>query len=648
MSSSSHLDERSFEQLLAAAYTLQQQLRRPVLVPSNAKAANVPTASQRKTAQMAVGKTVGVPITAHGSATHARKSASSEVEEAARLAAIAETHATVHKNNLSLPEALQLIACNASSITRASGAAIWLVQSGSAVCRAASGARKDMLGRHMEIATGRLAACLDRDEVLRIWNAQTENTGIDSSNNINTEPGAVGSSLLAVPIHHEGKVEGVLEVVFPRTRHFSEADLRTCQILSGLVSEAIALAAGQEWKHVLDSERAALLQALDLIQPHLARLLSEAESTTESPREIRPVAENPSGSARSRNMARLGEYLLTQQANSTGSEYVVEEEAEEGGFEAETREATTMGQAAMDQATMDQATMDQATMDQAAMDQLDRDPESWRSRHQLLQEMPTNTVRRTPREVQTALNLSVAPALRPAAETTAHFGSTPDFTHPDLGHQDLSHADLKEVKEVEDDFDSPSSGAIRYTKLLARTAGTVDHIADANNVESPINPNTVEAAAIDDDDDNLLVYAEAVYSEAENLAKGDLKTSLLGFWTRRWADLCLAVSAGILGLSLVWAFWPASPTAGRPGSASSQGTLTPIEQLLVSMGLAEVPVTTSVYMGSPNAQVWVNMRTAVYYCSGSEEYGKPDKGKFLSQHDAQYQQFQPARGRACD
>ncbi len=642
MSSSSHLDERSFEQLLAAAYVLQQQLRRPVLVPTNAKAANVPTASQRKTVQTAPGKNVGIPMTARSASPLARKSASSEVGEAARLAAIAETHAAVHKNNFGLPEALQVIACNASSITRASSAAIWLVQSGSAVCRAASGARKDMVGQHMEIATGRLAACLDRDEVLRIWNAQTENTGIDSSsNNMNTEPSAVGSSLLAVPIHHERKVEGVLEVVFPHTQHFSEADLRTCQILGGLVSEAIALAAGQEWKHVLDSERATLLQALDLIQPHLARLLSEAESTTESPREIRPVAENPSGSARSCNMAKLGEYLLTQQASSTGSEYVVEEEAEEGGFEAETREATTM-----DQAAMDQATMDQATMDQAAMDQLDRDPESWRSRHQLLQEMPTNTLRRTPREVQTALNLSVAPALRPAAETTAHFGSVPDFTHPDLSHPDPSHADLKEVKVV-DDFDSPSSGAIRYTKLLARTAGTVDHIADGNNIESPINPNTVEAAAIEDDG-NVLVYAEPVYFEAENLAEGDLKTSLLGFWTRRWADVCLAVSAGILGLSLVWAFWPASPTAGRPGSASSQSTLTPIEQLLVSMGLAEVPVTPSFYMGSPNAQVWVNMRTAVYYCSGSEEYGKTDKGKFLTQHEAQYQQFQPARGRACD
>ena len=253
MSSSSHLDERSFEQLLAAAYALQQQQRRPVLVPPNAKAIHVPGVSQRKAAQMAVSKTsvsnnaTGPAIPATGSGTLTRKHASAEVEEAVRLTVIADTQTSIHKNNLSLSQSLQLIAASASDITHASAAAIWLLQNGGAVCRAANGIRKDALGHSLEIATGHLAACLERDEVLRIWNANTGTADFDG-----TELGISGGCLLAVPIHHEGKVQGALEVVFPGSRHFADADLRTCQILSGLVSEAIALAAGQEWKHVLD------------------------------------------------------------------------------------------------------------------------------------------------------------------------------------------------------------------------------------------------------------------------------------------------------------------------------------------------------------------------------------------------------------
>ena len=618
MSSPSHLDERSFEQLLAAAYALQLQQRRPVLVPSSAKAADVlPTSSQRKTVQMAVGKSVGAPMTAHTSGVLARKGTSAEVDEAARLAAIAETHTAVHKNNLGLPQALQLIASSASNITKASATAIWLVQSGSAVCRAATGTYKDVVGQHMEIATSRWAACLQRGEVLRIWNAQTGSAGGDSGNDMHTEASAAGTSLLAVPIHHEGKVEGVLEVVFPRSQRFSDADLRTCQILSGLVSEAMALASGQEWKHVLDSERATLLQALDLIQPHLARLLNEAESKAESPRELRPVAENSSSETRSRPMAKLGEYLLSQQASSMGSEYIVEEEAEEGGSEADARGA-------------------------AAMNPMEpEDAESWRSRHQLLQEIPPNPVRRTPREVQTALNLSVAPSARPAEEKAARFGLAPDF----------NPADIAELKE---DFDSTGSGAVRYTKLLARTNEPIDHIAKAaenliatdTDIVDPdiVNPDIVESNAIDEDG-NLVVYAEPVYSEPENLAKDDLKTSLLEFWAQRWADVCLAVSAAILAISLVWAFWP---NAAPPGRSGAQPALTPFEQLLVAVGLAELPPPVTVYAGSPNAQVWVDMRTALYYCGGSVGYGKTEKGKFLAQRDAQYEQFQPASGRACD
>jgi hypothetical protein len=46
--------------------------------------------------------------------------------------------------------------------------------------------------------------------------------------------------------------------------------------------------------------------------------------------------------------------------------------------------------------------------------------------------------------------------------------------------------------------------------------------------------------------------------------------------------------------------------------------------------------------------VWIDPHTALYYCPGSELYGKTAKGKFASQQDAQLDQFEPASRRACN
>jgi hypothetical protein len=45
--------------------------------------------------------------------------------------------------------------------------------------------------------------------------------------------------------------------------------------------------------------------------------------------------------------------------------------------------------------------------------------------------------------------------------------------------------------------------------------------------------------------------------------------------------------------------------------------------------------------------VWVDADTALYYCSGSDLYGKTPEGHFASQREAQQQHFKPAAGLAC-
>ena len=89
---------------------------------------------------------------------------------------------------------------------------------------------------------------------------------------------------------------------------------------------------------------------------------------------------------------------------------------------------------------------------------------------------------------------------------------------------------------------------------------------------------------------------------------------------------------------------PAKPKRKQPPPAPK---LSMFEQFLVSVGLAEPPPAPS-YSGNPNTPVWVDIHTALYYCPGSELYGKTPQGKIASQHDAQIDQFEPASRKVCD
>jgi hypothetical protein len=68
---------------------------------------------------------------------------------------------------------------------------------------------------------------------------------------------------------------------------------------------------------------------------------------------------------------------------------------------------------------------------------------------------------------------------------------------------------------------------------------------------------------------------------------------------------------------------------------------------LISLGLAEPPEPPE-STGNPDAKVWVDLHSALYYCPGADLYGKTPQGKYLSQRDAQLGQFEPAYRKACD
>ncbi len=87
-------------------------------------------------------------------------------------------------------------------------------------------------------------------------------------------------------------------------------------------------------------------------------------------------------------------------------------------------------------------------------------------------------------------------------------------------------------------------------------------------------------------------------------------------------------------------------SAGRHTPETDTG-LSFFDKVLISLGLADPPATPE-YKGNPDTQVWVDLHTALYYCPGTDLYGKTAKGKYASQRDAQLDQFEPAYRKPCD
>jgi hypothetical protein len=108
------------------------------------------------------------------------------------------------------------------------------------------------------------------------------------------------------------------------------------------------------------------------------------------------------------------------------------------------------------------------------------------------------------------------------------------------------------------------------------------------------------------------------------------------------ADLYLVVAIGVSTVAMLWVL-SATPAPG----AHRKPRLRPWERALIAVGLAEAPEPPP-RRGDPNFQVWVDPKTALYYCAGEEDYGKAPGGHVATQREAQMDQFQPAGRAACE
>ena len=557
------LDEDMFQQLLAAAFVLQEHNDR-LRAAQNAEAQAVSTveaaqaASQKSSRPPSEAKQPELSPTANRRSTTEPPVASEQLQisttsvhetsltddTSQTLAEIVATQHQIQMANLDLQEALDLIAERAKRIVHADGALIGLLTEKELLYRAGSGNALKMVGMLVPAD-----ACLTT-ECLR-YGATLQSRDVSVEYRLEPESclklGIHG--LIAVPVFYQGAVVGSLELHYARVNAFREPDIRTCQLMAGLVTEAKARAEEQEWKQALAVERETMREALAKLKPQLQRLVGGTPETASTP-----------------NVA--AEAAVCEQCGAN--------------VEA----------------------------------------------HQLY----CGVCGAGRNEVETTLEKSEAREL--------------DDTSPLLSDETLDRleASLAEVGEHPQGKNSETSDK----KELDEATGDAPAIAEAKEESSPW---------------GSAAKAKAWLESLRGREKGD---AVLRFWRLRRADVYLGIAVTVAMIAVIWAMRSGTPTApdapAKPSAAATASVpagktahkqappepkLSLTEKFLISLGLADPPPAPT-YEGNPEIKVWVDLHTALYYCPGTELYGKTAKGKFTTQRDAQLDQFEPAARKACE
>ena len=541
---------------------------------------------------------------------------------AENLSAIVETQKLIQTLQLDLAAAADLVAERVQKITNASGAAIGIIEKDQLFYRAATGSAAVDAGTRVTPDSALSAECLSKGSALNYSDVSTGAHGHEALFRARDV-----EAFIAVPVYHSGQVAGVLELRFTRANSFRESDLRAAELMAGLLSEAMVTAARMKWKEALASERQSMLEALERIKPQLERLGSDSVALEKGT--TRPsVLPAEAGATNPESLAPR----IASTCSACGSEFFDDSEA----FCGICGTARTIAKLAPS-----------------------RSDSPWLTPY--AEENPSNgnyggnkssagsTVARE------TLPLSPRPDVAPGVPRTqpATSSSNADESRPEL----LKEPDSTPAAEAVS-ASSVTPGAQFQTPAIAASASDTLRIVPAEMVQSDMVPEHTLPVDLVPTTPMVPTYPWGSARKAQHWlesVKGHRTEWLAQQWQRRRANIYVVFAAIILLLVISgWGIRPVGTTAAGNASPATNGQpqtppspqLTLFEKLLVNLGLAEAPPA-PIYMGNPSTQVWVDVHTALYYCPGSDLYGKTADGRLSSQKDAQQDQFEPANRKAC-
>ena len=606
------LSEESFQQLLSAAYVMQQQLGKE------------PEAGQARI-----------------------------------LAEILDTQGQIRGMRLDLRAAAVLIARRARELSGANGVAIGILEGELVDYYAATGSAASLGGWRAPLESALAAECVRTGSIVEIPDAQGDRRlRADLCRSLSIH------SFVAAPAMHAGKVAGVLELHFSQANAFQEHDIRVCQLMATLVAEAITNNAEQE---ATSPELAAGQHSGGA--PQRAMRDTPTSPVEQPPLRPAPPVAPPPPPVQTR-AAQTPEVEYCSCGNQLGKDELY---------------CGICGSARPARGTDGQ--ISQST---------------WASLWDIQRKAEESLNTDSPKaQDSSASPLDVYPS--ELEEIVAKFSTEPFEPNPPskatVQLPPFAAELLEEVPGGDFDSDEPdSSGVVKppanapappsatsRTSLLsfeaplaerppARQQAPVESsgsTAGVPRLPAETEPADTEGRHAAAADDSLVPsFNPAQPSATGHSPWGSAKKTkewleaqrpsgswLAQAWRAQRANIYLAASA--LLLVAVLAGWgsPPSPSPGGGGDAATakpqqqkappKPHLTFAERILIDLGLADAPPP-PVDMGNPNARVWVDVHTALYYCQGEDLYGKTKDGRITSQGQAQQDQFQPAARKPCN
>lgn len=586
------LDEATFQKLLAAAYTLQEHNDR-------VRTGTAP-AEDKKDAP---------PV---------------DSDTTAALAQIVDAQHQIHANDLDLTGAMNLIADRLRKITGAQGAAIGLIEQENVRYRACSGALVPTVGTILRSEAAISASALLHDVLLRCT---------DANNDFRVNPEIARrlgiQSLIAVPIFHDGKTAGALELLFAKPGAFQEHDVRTCQLMAGLVTEALTHDAQKQWRQGVAAERASMLEVLERIKPQLARLASSpggAERRDASAPESNAQRSEPADDSSCKHCGSEmapGEVFCGSCGTSRSS---VSHSDLQSKWATLWNLKKVSGQLSSAESKPYESVIKPLAKPQPYESVIKPLPES-QSYESVIKPLPESEITK-----------SEAPSeLFSQAASNVHENPTPSGLEPALSAPGHSG-------------ENDSLGS----KLLSETT--------AMEASSPA-PVPGEQGLVAKADQEPVVLHSIATPAPPPTRLGTFWEKHKDFIKKHPGDLALGAAASLFLITILWAVSSNNPTTSADSGAQGTTAATPVkpkrrqappapklsffDQVLVGLGLAEPPPAPS-YSGNPEVPVWIDVHTALYYCPGADLYGKTPQGKIASQRDAQMDQFEPALRKVCD
>ncbi len=518
---------------------------------------------------------------------------------AGTLAQIVETQRQLRESHLDLKDPMTFIAERVCQIARAGGAAVGILEGENIRYRATVGSMTPSTGEvpkeralcAVSLQTGQVVRCGDVDSSVAVDKAECGRRGIQA--------------MIAVPAFHDGAVAGALELYYAGKQAFTEQDVHTAQLVAGLLTEALAREEDVTRRKSLAGERALMLAALEKLQPNLAALVDA--SVAKAPASKSTPAAVTSSKA-TIVCAKCGHELLDEEqfCGKCGSP--------RGDYQAPSMQSKVASMWHMQEALKK---ISGPTDDGDA-------------------ELPEPAPGFDDAEFQKMLADSLEkemPELFQAPEARA------ERMWPETPEQ-MSISQIEAAVSNHEGADEPLEGGPEQSD--PEPEGENDDSSPAMALAKPErNPDWSSAASARE-------FLEQLAAQRSN--------GLARFWHARRGDFYLALAVILVAVVIRWGIWSSHPVGatGTPTAAAAQhrkaapdADLSWFDRALVKLGLAEAPEPVE-YKGNPQAQVWVDLRTALYYCPGTDLYGKTPKGKFTTQRDAQLDQFEPAYRKACD